>query len=284
MIMGGFYYSSSEETHPLRYEDVLSMLKDKSISLPTEEEIQDRSKSDWLAKTIALLQTLWFVMQCIGRHIEHLPTTQLEIITLAYTVINLGMVIAWWHKPRNVDCAIRVLTKPEAEGKTKKLGWFNSMLNFIEGSQDGQVNLQDETEVPRFYSGKPGKREIYIANCITLFTGVAFGAVHCIAWSFDFPSHTERFLWRLSCIAITAVPALLSLSIGTGYLASKVSSGFLTMVIMPFFWIPFFLAPVLGVLYVAARLTTVALAFINLASLPPGALQAVQWTTLIPHL
>jgi hypothetical protein len=39
-----------------------------------------------------------------------------------------------------------------------------------------------------------------------------------------------------------------------------------------------------GLLYVAARVTTVVLAFINLSSLPPGAFQAVYWTTLLPHL
>jgi hypothetical protein len=48
--------------------------------------------------------------------------------------------------------------------------------------------------------------------------------------------------------------------------------------------IPFVLMPLLGLLYVAARLTTIILAFMNLASLPAGGFQAVHWTTLIPHL
>ena len=99
------------------------MLKNKNenerISLPLKEEIQDRSKSDWLAKTIALLQTLWFVTQCIARGVENLPTTELEIVTLAYTAINIGMFIAWWDKPRNIDRPIRVFHKPVEEDEAK---------------------------------------------------------------------------------------------------------------------------------------------------------------------
>jgi hypothetical protein len=305
MIMGGFHYfkgsdeagASYEAVHPLTYKDVISMLKNK-LPLPTEEEIKDRSKSDWLAKTIALFQTLWFVMQCIARHIEKLPTTELEIVTLAYTAINVGMFIAWWDKPRNVDRPIRVFQKPVEKDVGKSVGWFEGMSKVIEGSQDDQVDLHDRVKVPMFYSGKPANWEVYAADCITLVGGVVFGAVHCIAWSFDFPSHTERFLWRLSSIAITSVPVLLSLFIGILYLEylhlrARVGiergsiSTVIVMMAMPFtifIFIPYILLPLLGMLYVAARLTTVALAFIDLASLPPGAFQTVHWTTLFLHL
>jgi len=108
---------------------------------------------------------------------------------------------------------------------------------------------------------------------------VVFGAIHCIAWSFPFLSHTEAFLWRSSSVAITAVPVLLVLVFVLGVLvaacAAEESSAIL--IAAPFM-------SLFGLLYVAARLTTVVLAFINLSSLPPGAFQAVHWTTLLPHL
>ena len=44
-----------------------------SFTVPTEEEIKDKGKSDRLAKFLVLLQTSWFVMQCIARAIERLP-------------------------------------------------------------------------------------------------------------------------------------------------------------------------------------------------------------------
>jgi hypothetical protein len=267
------------------------MLKNSTISLPTEEEIQDKSKSDWLAKTIALLQTLWFVTQCIARSIENLPTTELEIVTLAYTAINVGMFIAWWNKPRNVDRPIRVFHKPVEEDEAETIDWLKKMMDPITGRQDEAVNLHKRTKVPMFYSGKPNNSEILTADGITLAAGVVFGAIHCIAWFFDFRSQTELFLWRLSSVAITAVPALLCLVMIIMYIGAKyedevpefVQILFIVLSI-PFALIPLFLMPLLGLLYVAARLTTLVLAFMNLDSLPPGAFQAVHWTTLIPHL
>src|SRR5271170_5758971 len=167
MIMGGFHYfegsdkagASYNAVHPLTYENAISMLKSGTISLPTEKEIQDRSKSDWLAKTIALLQTLWFVTQCIARSIENLPTTELEIVTLAYTAINVGMFIAWWDKPRNVDCPIRVFQKPVEKDEGSPEGWWIKILSVITGTQDDCVDLHQRTKVPIFYSGKPTFRE-----------------------------------------------------------------------------------------------------------------------------
>ena len=112
--MGGFHYFQGSGTagdqysavHPLTYKDIVSMLKNKRLLLPTEQELQNQSKSDGLAKTLVLLQTLWFVAQCIARRVENLPTTELEIVTLAYTAMYVGIFIAWWDKPRNVNCPI----------------------------------------------------------------------------------------------------------------------------------------------------------------------------------
>jgi hypothetical protein len=291
MIMGGFHYFEGSEkagapcnaVHPLRYQDVISMIKNETIFLPPEEEIQDKSKSDWLAKTIVLLQTLWFVTQCIARGIENLPTTELEIITLAYTAIYVGMFIAWWDKPRNVDCPIRVFQKPVEKDEANTLNWFWAMINPIIGGQDYAVNLHERTKVPMFYSGKPGDKEIYPADGITVAAGAVFGAIHCIAWFFDFPSHTELFLWRLSSVAITAVPALLILFLVLG--VSIFQYKYRVPQWVGFFLrVPYILTPLLGLLYVTARVTTIVLAIVDLTSLPPGAFQAVHWTTLIPHL
>jgi len=127
-----------------------------------------------------------------------------------------------------------------------------------------------------------------------MVAGVVFGAIHCIAWYFNFRSHSELFLWRLSSIAITAVPMLFGSSLLYAYLTETHGNDSLDFVLcllcLPaiifviFGIISTILSPLLGLLYILARLTTIVLAFINLASLPPGAFQAVHWTTLLPHL
>ena len=50
-----------------------------------------------------------------------------------------------------------------------------------------------------------------IADVIMLGVGVCFGAIHCIAWHFSFPTHAELLIWRISSVAITAVPIYMPL-------------------------------------------------------------------------
>jgi hypothetical protein len=125
-----------------------------------------------------------------------------------------------------------------------------------------------------FYSGEPEDTVVNIAGSITLAAGVVFGAIHCVAWSFHFPSHTESLLWRISSAAIATVPVLTFVVSVVAYNAGDNMWLYLSIVILV----------LSGLLYVAARVITVALAFVTLASLPLGAFQTVHWTTLIPHL
>ena len=92
IIMGGFnlFERSSEKKsdaqctsqednlplHPLLASD---LMHDNiySLTMPTEAEIKDRGKSDSLAKSLVLLQTSWFVMQCIGAsNVFHSPISK----------------------------------------------------------------------------------------------------------------------------------------------------------------------------------------------------------------
>ncbi|KAF9474069.1 hypothetical protein BDN70DRAFT_816329, partial [Pholiota conissans] len=68
----------------------------------TEEDIQDRSKGDIISKTIIILQTTWFIVQCIARWSQHLPLTELEIVTLGFAMLNGITYALWWNKPQNV--------------------------------------------------------------------------------------------------------------------------------------------------------------------------------------
>ncbi|KAF9474053.1 hypothetical protein BDN70DRAFT_816328, partial [Pholiota conissans] len=79
-------------------------IKEGIISPPrvTETDIQDRSKGDLISKTIIILQTTWFIVQCIARWSQHLPVTELEIVTLGFAMLNGATYAAWWNKPQNV--------------------------------------------------------------------------------------------------------------------------------------------------------------------------------------
>ena len=76
---------------------------------------------------------------------------------------------------------------------------------FIIGAQDDDVDLSHKDRVPRFWANS-GSDEQFLADLIMLGVGVCFGVIHCIAWHFTFPTHTELSMWQISSIAITAVP------------------------------------------------------------------------------
>lgn len=89
-IIGGFtiFPLESPKPFPVNSEQLLWLLKYGYIELPSIslEELKDKSKSDSLLKSIAIFQALWFLIQCVGRYAQSLPTTTLEITTIAYVL------------------------------------------------------------------------------------------------------------------------------------------------------------------------------------------------------
>ena len=403
VIMGGFHLfermnnddrgispEDGEPLHPLE----ASNLRDYcgSFIMLTEAEIMDKGKSDWVAKSLVLLQTSWFVMQCIARAMRHLPVTHLEIITLAYAAMNFVIFILWWKKPRNVHRPIRVFqrsssgetqpitetrlvvaeetqpvteeirpvaeetqpiaeetrpvteearlvtaeetqpvteetrpvteetqpiteerrsvtaeetqpiteearlvtaeetqpvtkeTQPQVTERTSEVTWKAignglSMVRFIVGLQDQGVNLSHEDSVPMFWANSTDGNELIFADFMVLWVGVCFGAIHCIAWHFSFPTHAELLMWQISSIAITALPIYIPLMFGLAGLLGGLLG------LEKFANIVFYSSPVIGgILYIIARAVTLVLAFTSLRDLLPGAYETVHWTTFIPHI
>ncbi|KAK0221692.1 hypothetical protein IW262DRAFT_921870 [Armillaria fumosa] len=68
-----------------------------------EDDIKDRSKSDITTKAITVIQLIWFITQCIGRHTQNLPVTLLEISTLAITTLSIILSLLWMNKPCDVQ-------------------------------------------------------------------------------------------------------------------------------------------------------------------------------------
>ncbi|KAF8649021.1 hypothetical protein AX16_006063 [Volvariella volvacea WC 439] len=72
----------------------------------SEDEIRDKSKGDFLSKVVVVMQTSWFVLQCITRRVQHLVLTELELVTLAFATLNIIIYFLWWNKPLNAECPI----------------------------------------------------------------------------------------------------------------------------------------------------------------------------------
>lgn len=69
----------------------------------TKEEIWDKSKADKFAKAVASFQAAWLVVQVIGRGVQQLPFTLLELSTVALITCTTGALFFWFRKPLNVE-------------------------------------------------------------------------------------------------------------------------------------------------------------------------------------
>jgi hypothetical protein len=99
------------------------------------EDIQDKSKGDALSKGVAMIQGLWFTIQCLARFQQHLPVTNLEVATLAFAVVNVFIWFLWWNKPLDVQRPILVGPKEQ-----------------LQDSQEDRLLYDEESTPPPFLS------------------------------------------------------------------------------------------------------------------------------------
>jgi hypothetical protein len=354
-IMGGFILLDDEnELYTLKRQRDTEDPTKASIELYlqlgkihiTEKEIKDKSKGDMLSKGIVIVQTGWFVLQCISRLVEHLPLTELELVTVGFAVLNLATYVFWWEKPLNVKCAVRVLIEKQIseqgiggrEGHSGSPGGsgrrseelngaaaagvlvsstgYNTMPNsrnavadvvdsvrhngvlfairnggwtalnhlfwtpfgpFIDWLFGRDVTERGATRVSTLFAGSLNTdNQALAAGLVATLVASVFGAIHCIAWSFTFPLHTEQIIWRISALCITCLPWPVFLCTAIIALDQSRSD-----------WLAFFLRGngyIYIFIYITARISLLVQAFISLRTLPPRAYETVRWTTFIPHV
>jgi len=121
LCMGGFVVGNDEEAgndgaialfaknEVVSFESFKRLIEEDKFEVSiTEQEIEDKSKSDSLSKFIAILQTSKFIVQCIVRWRQKLALTELELITLALASLNAITFMFWWAKPYDVKVPVPV--------------------------------------------------------------------------------------------------------------------------------------------------------------------------------
>ncbi|KAJ6449594.1 hypothetical protein C8R45DRAFT_1224398 [Mycena sanguinolenta] len=279
--MGGFV---SSDGHPIATKEQLEDLAlgsefQEAIRNVNEEDIVDKSKGDALSKGVALLQGLWFTVQCLARIHQRLAVTQLEVATLAFAVVNVFIWLLWWDKPLDIQRPILVgtLTLPDAQTVTLPVPptRFERIVAAILGFSTREYHPFSSVSVPSFWS-IPNQidRDARVVILLAL-VGAVFGAIHCAAWNAVFPTPAEMWMWRTFSLVITAMPgfaSLLSLMAMAGHRLDLVSAISLVTLAVG---IP---------IYIASRVILIILPLTSLRSLPPSAFVDVDWNTYIPHL
>ena len=166
----------------------------------------------------------------------------------------------------------------------------------------------DASHVPTFYAPVSLVRndDNWTLFSFVLPLGAAiFGAVHLIAWRFQFPSHDEQLLWRIDSLTITAFPSVALAFIPCAFIFSVIFyslesfvdiqledvADFCTSENIVSKFLVFFLLTILFLLgagslvaYMIARLLLVADAVFLLRKQPESAFYAIDWSHFLPHI
>lgn len=295
--MGGFVVAKNDILNPIASHTIGQQIDKKAIREVEYKEIIDRSKGDEITKGFAMLQTVWFMVQCIARRAQRLPLTELEVVTLAFGFINIIIYIIWWDKPQDVRHPIRIGPPPTKSSRPRTptpseafgFAWGKGLVTAIEyisrmmievfwGEEQADDIKEDDRCVPTLWAGRLGRSQRGIAASFSVFLAVAFGGIHFTAWNPYFPTQPERTLWRVASIIVVAVPGFFFLyTILLMKIPSQLPSWLRTLT--------FYLVIPAGVMtYVPGRLMLMVLPFISLRSLPGNAYKDIDWSKIIPHI
>jgi hypothetical protein len=302
VLMGGFmlYDVDGKPYTTLHPDQLLKLIRDGCIDAPTitANQIRDKSKGNVISKGTLMLQVGWFVTQLITRAVYHLETTELEIATLAFSVLNFLTYPMWWNKPLDVQCPHPVYWKSTTSVPSDYFnGYVIASINFTATDyvflryEDHDESLPMLGQILFAFLFSPGEMlsssefngstslrmlrvqtfggsiklegwRNYVPSTTAFLMATIFGGIHCIAWYFTFPGLLDQFLWRVGAAAVTGLP---------------IAGTLIRFMMSPF-------AVFVGGSYVVGRLILLMLMFATVRNLPPGAYLTVSWTSIVPHL
>ncbi|KAF8175398.1 hypothetical protein BJ912DRAFT_1075237 [Pholiota molesta] len=253
----------------------------------TEEDIQDRSKGDAISKRLLSCKQL--------------------VVTLGFAMLNGITYGLWWDKPQNVGRPVffeRKKTREETSVERSTAGnstsedtetESNPLLPQAEPGKESWLRWKLRQEIEDYGDSpnilwrlpflivralfRPLWKMVEDDTVTTMRVGM-FYAAEDIGEKSGFATMAIGALFGSKCgfggflaIIITAAPVLM----GIIALCDDFDQGFLGYVFLVF-------ASVGLILYPTARIILLTLSLTALRSLPPGALQTIEWTTFIPHL
>lgn len=189
-----------EDIHPL-----------KQLRL-SAEDIKDKCKADWIVKTLAVIQIARLIFDLVTRGIAGQPVTQLEIATASFAVFAMVtyMVNVW--KPKEIAQPTKIHEVIE-EGKGNDVvnlateSFFDHLWNPTKLHDNYGRMMSRSTRVKNDEIWKGGKKPTsLLAWSMMAGSCVVFGGIHCVAWSFEFPTRVEQLAWRTAALVSMILP------------------------------------------------------------------------------
>ncbi|KAF2493117.1 hypothetical protein BU16DRAFT_465657 [Lophium mytilinum] len=281
--MGGFVLREKDPPHssPAPSTHASSLITElPSIS---EAEIKDKSKGDYMVKSIALFQVIWLVIQLATRLARGLPSAQLEVAALSFAVCTIITYVLWLEKPQDVRVPTYIYTARDLDAYDKGVLPTLNMFGFFENNFLLRGWRIPASTVPndlymmetKRWLGKTDGWNFTSEDVGYVFGAMVFGAGHCIAWDFEFPTQVEQTLWRVASVATAAVMPVYYFVwwlLRDGIDGNRVEKVLNISV-----------GVVAAVVYVLGRLFLLAEMFRSLFHLPPEAFVGT-WSMSIPHV
>ena len=311
--MGGVWIQPRDsQSFPINAAQLSYLLAEGYISVPslTKDEIWDKSKADSFAKIMACGQIGWLVLQCVGRAIQRLPITPLELATVGFAIPSLATFALWFEKPVDVDTPTRISVADTTEELLERLSpriyrWWQTPLDFINAvnspSFTSEIILKTEMWPGRGHFVGPAMRirndvfGLKYSKLDQLFVGlvwIGYAGVHLSAWNFDFPSRTELLMWRISALVMAASMVVFWITgnrkfyLLFSYLwpskrqhLEKISSERAKVST-----IQILLGAVTSFSYLASRIILIIQVFLAFRKAPLGIFETVDWTNFVPHV
>ena len=179
------------------------------------DDIEDKSKADWLLKSIAVAQIAWLLVSVIDRAAMRLPITQLEICTSAFSLLAIATYLANWSKPKDVGKPYRLAPIPDV---SPCIAWKYYGEPFVRRLYRPSESRKADDEEDSNNAGKL-RQTLRIENDFVRLDGflppmtitmaistVVFGGLHCLAWDFAFPTRTEMMIWMVASVLSATIP------------------------------------------------------------------------------
>ncbi|KAI1759528.1 hypothetical protein GGR53DRAFT_523784 [Hypoxylon sp. FL1150] len=299
--MGGILLKAPEfPAFPVDCQQLAYLVENRYVKMPSisERDITDRNKADGPTRLLAVCQIIWFTIQCIGREVQGLGLSTLELTTLTFILCTLNMYFFWAFKPRDVQSPIMVLTDNTLDaillnaGDKARQPYSRTPLDFIKPPQHDKMSLNSP-----FWLGvnsivhvdeDPGRRPIrYIGNDKTMppmgidlpkrlygiMLEIIYSGLHFFGVLLEFPSLAERYLWVASSSALAIVVILYLLAVYMGH--SAISP-------LPR-WASLALHGSVILVYAMARMYILVEGFVGLRVLPAKLYICVEWLNFLPH-
>ncbi|KAK0472516.1 hypothetical protein IW261DRAFT_1343509 [Armillaria novae-zelandiae] len=149
----------------------------------------------------------------------------------------------------------------------------NPFAIIIAGANFSRI-MKANTTLPMLWAGRLSWNQTryiaYFGGCV----GASFGGIHYIGRTSlgSCDSSLEQLLWKFSSLSIAIIPVILASEL-LFFQCSR--------------WVTLFMqysTRIFTFIYICARVYLVVDMFVSLRSLPPGALEEIDWTRYIPHI